>query len=387
MTTPVTEPTAAPPQPPPPTALLPWSATELAIGVECFARFEPNPVRPDVYPFRTQALDDRPTGKLVVCRAPDLPVNQAVRVRVVRVTHPDRSDRGRVEVEPVETPLDDGVWMPDALRRQLPAALAMGSNVLFIGPQGCGKTTIVRTVARSLRYGYVYFNCAAVTDPDDFLAVIQLRAHDGGTSTIWRSTPLLDAIRDAQARPEQRVLVFLDELNRCPEHARNVLMPALDNTRVLHDPTTNRALRVPPNVHFVAAVNVGRAFSGTFGIDAAQLDRFVPLVLSWPPRDAEERIVRRNVPNADPNLVRRVVGIAHALREDGELQAPISVRATEQALALLGHAAYKDIPPEESLPEVLATTFCNRLPGTTTDPDSDAGRAMNLIRKHCRRST
>ena len=40
-----------------------------------------------------------------------------------------------------------------------------------------------------------------------------------------------------------------------------------------------------------AAVNRGREFSGTFGIDAAQLDRFAPLQMTYPPIEEEVKIL------------------------------------------------------------------------------------------------
>ena len=52
-------------------------------------------------------------------------------------------------------------------------------------------------------------------------------------------------------------------------------MPALDATRRVFNPIDNRFLTIPDNVQFIAAVNRGSEFSGTFGIDAAQLDRIL----------------------------------------------------------------------------------------------------------------
>ena len=96
------------------------------------------------------------------------------------------------------------------------------------------------------------------------------------------------ALEQAVERPEQRFLVFLDELNRCQETARNGLMPALDSTRRVFHPIENRFVPIPDNVQFIAAVNRGRAFSGTFGIDVAQLDRFAPLQMDYlPPKEQQ----------------------------------------------------------------------------------------------------
>jgi hypothetical protein len=45
------------------------------------------------------------------------------------------------------------------------------------------------------------------------------------------------------------------------------------SSRSIFHPIDNRFLVIRDNVHFIAAVNRGRSFSGTFGIDAAQMDR------------------------------------------------------------------------------------------------------------------
>ena len=47
--------------------------------------------------------------------------------------------------------------------------------------------------------------------------------------------------------------MFLDELNRCQESARNALMPALDTTRKVFHPIDNRFVPIPDNVQFIAA--------------------------------------------------------------------------------------------------------------------------------------
>src|SRR4029078_7113984 len=103
---------------------------------------------------------------------------------------------------------------------------------------------------------------------------------------------VLTALEEATSNAARRYLVFLDELNRCPETARNALMPALDATRRVFHPIENRFLAIPDNVQFIAAVNRGREFSGTFGIDAAQLDRFAPVQMTDPPPPAENKMLQ-----------------------------------------------------------------------------------------------
>src|SRR5690606_12669182 len=148
---------------------------------------------------------------------------------------------------------------------------------------------------------------------------------------------LLEALEEARVRPEERYLVFLDELNRCAEGARNALMPALDSTRRVYHPIENRFMSIPDNVQFVAAVNRGSEFSGTFGIDAAQLDRFAPLQMDYPPPNEEVKILRARHPELGREIIERIVGIADEVRRSPDLGQSLSVRATEEACIYLKH--------------------------------------------------
>src|SRR5262249_12867682 len=152
----------------------------------------------------------------------------------------------------------------------------------------------------------------AVLEATDFMATLQVRASSTGQPvTDFLKTEVLVALEEASQHPERTYLVFLDELNRCPESARNALMPALDSTRRIFHPIENRFLEIPRNVQFIAAVNRGSAFTGTFGIDAAQLDRFAPLQMGYPPVDEEVKILRPRHAELTDKIIRLVVEVAH----------------------------------------------------------------------------
>jgi MoxR-like ATPase len=225
----------------------------------------------------------------------------------------------------------------------------------------------------------VFFNCGAVVEATDFFATIQVRASESGAPvTDFVKTDILLALEAAGDDREQRYLVFLDELNRCQESARNALMPALDSTRKVFHPIDNRFMEIPDNVQFIAAVNRGSAFTATFDIDAAQLDRFAPLQMDYLPPAEEVELLQRRHPELTKGLVEDIVAIADAVRKSQDLTAGLSVRATEEVCIYLQHPLMSG-DATEMLPEVLKSSFCGRFSGRWDDVGSDAGGVWAIV--------
>ena len=224
---------------------------------------------------------------------------------------------------------------------------------------------------------------ARVVEATDFFATIQVTASESGAPvTDFVKTDILVSLEEAIDNPEKRYLVFLDELNRCQETARNALMPALDSTRRIFHPIENRFIQIPDNVQFIAAVNRGRQFSGTFGIDAAQLDRFAPLQMDYLPPAEEIALLEGRHPEVPRKAIEDLVSVADAIRQSPDLIAGLSVRATEEACIYLKHPLFSG--NRDKLPEVLKSSFCGRFSGRWDDVGTDAGAAWSLAQKTLR---
>lgn len=353
---------------------------ELRIGQIREARFCPNPVESSPYALRATHLDGMRAPKVVLTSDPRIQPDVPVMVRVVEITRPRTADHGAIVVE-YERPAAfriEGVWVDPMVARKLQVLLESGLNILLDGPQGCGKTTLARAVAETLGMRFVFFNCGAVIDAGDFFATIQVRASESGAPvTAFVETEVLEALEQAEACPEERFLVFLDELNRCPEAARNALMPALDATRRVFHPVRNTFVPIPDNVQFVAAVNRGREFSATFGIDAAQLDRFAPLQMTYMPPEEEVKLLRRRHPTLERALVEKIVRLASLVRASESVSRGLSVRATEEACIYLEHPLMQPTPV--LVREVLKSSFCGRFEGRWDDVTSEAGAVWAIV--------
>jgi len=360
-----------------------WNIEELTVGAVMEATFLVNPQGESGFRFRATHLDGRRAPKVVLADDPRIQPGRPVLVKITSIKKPDRDDRGAIEVEFVR--LADfkleGVYLDPVVSRKLQVLLESGLNILLDGPQGCGKTLLATTIAKHLGFEFVFFNCGAVVEASDFLATIHVRASESGSPvTAFVKTVILSALEEALEKPDRRYLVFLDEFNRCPESARNALMPALDSTRRLYHPIRSAFIDIPDNVQFIAAVNRGSQFSGTFGIDAAQLDRFAPLQVTYPPDEEEVKLLVARHPELPKGIVEDVVRAANAVRRSPELRASLSVRATDEACVYLKHPLF-EAEQRKMLPEVLKSSFSGRFSGHWDDPGTDAGAAWLVVEK------
>ncbi len=358
-----------------------WKSADLQPGAVMEATFLVNPKQESGYRFRATHLDGKRAPKVVLCDDARIRPGVPCRVRIKAIHKPQHEAFGSIEVEFVELLRFriEGVYLDPVVAKKLQILLESGLNILLDGPQGCGKTVLARSIASSLGMEFVFFNCGAIVEATDFLATIQVRASATGQPvTDFVKTEVLLALEEAANHPERRYLLFLDEFNRCQESARNALMPALDATRRIFNPVENRFFDIPDNVQFIAAVNRGSEFSGTFGIDAAQLDRFAPVQMDYLPPEEEIKLLEGRHPEMSHGLIRLVVEIADRLRKTPELGAGLSVRATEEACVYLKHPILDKVQ-HQMLPEILKSSFCGRFSGRWNDVSTDAGAAWAVI--------
>lgn len=358
-----------------------WKIDEIRPGAVHETVFTVNPVGDSPYGFRATHLDGRRAPKVILSDDPRVRPGARIQVRILKILKPERSDRGRIEVEVLGVgELDlEGIYLDPIVSKKLQVLLSSGLNILLDGPQGSGKTVMAKAIAETLGMDFVFFNCSAVLEATDFLATLQVRASDSGAPvTDFIPTDLRRALLEAGDQPRRRYLVFLDELNRCPEPARNALMPALDSVRRIFDPVTNAFIDIPDNVQFVAAVNRGRAFSATFGIDAAQLDRFAPLQVDYLPAAEEVKLLQRRYPEVSKGRLDLVVQLANDVRASPELAAGLSVRATQEVCVYLSHPLLEK-SDDVMLGEILKSSFCGRFSGTWDDVTTDAGIVWKLV--------
>jgi gas vesicle protein GvpN len=208
-------------------------------------------------------------------------------------------------------------------------ALKRNKHVLLEGPVGVGKTTVALAVAKFL--GRPIFR----VDGDERYTEHKLVG--------WFDPPLVLAkgyIQDAfipgplmQSMLSGGVL-FINELNRMPEGTQNVLLPAMDERKIVIPKIG--VVEARPSFVVVATQNP-EEFVGTSRLSEALKDRFIRIGLDYQSETEEEAIVVKETGCRNIELVKLGVRIIRKTREYPDIKRGSSIRGAIDFVDLLQH--------------------------------------------------
>src|SRR5690349_23252585 len=159
--------------------------------------------------------------------------------------------------------------------------LIAAGHVLLEGVPGLGKTTLLRTLARTLQLKYSRIQFTPDLMPADIVGSMIIETDDrGGKGLRFQQGPIFAN------------LVLADEINRATPKTQSALLEAMQERTVTSGTTTHELDRP----FLVMATQNPIEMEGTYPLPEAQLDRFLMKILVTYPNRAElNRIVERTI--------------------------------------------------------------------------------------------
>jgi MoxR-like ATPase len=172
------------------------------------------------------------------------------------------------------------VGQDDVVEGVLICLLASG-HVLLEGVPGLGKTTLLRTLSRTLQLKYSRIQFTPDLMPADIVGSMVIETDDrGGKGLRFQPGPIFAH------------LVLADEINRATPKTQSALLEAMQE-RTVTSGTITHELEKP---FLVMATQNPIEMEGTYPLPEAQLDRFLMKILvTYPNREELSRIVERTI--------------------------------------------------------------------------------------------
>jgi MoxR-like ATPase len=172
------------------------------------------------------------------------------------------------------------VGQDDVVEGVLICMLSSG-HVLLEGVPGLGKTTLLRTLARTLQLKYSRIQFTPDLMPADIVGSMIIETDERGAKALR-----------FQPGPIFANLVLADEINRATPKTQSALLEAMQERTVTNGTVTHELERP----FLVMATQNPIEMEGTYPLPEAQLDRFLMKILvTYPSRDELNRIVERTI--------------------------------------------------------------------------------------------
>lgn len=182
-------------------------------------------------------------------------------------------------------------------------------KLLISGPQGTGKTEIIRQLAARRDYNFFSMSCGMVESPNEWFG---FRTVEEG-EIVYKISGFIEACETP------RTVILLDEFNRLHSSLQNGLYNILDDTGAAWVDLIKRNVRVASNVLFIATANIGMTHTGTFQIDSAMEDRFsFHMKMHYLPEEDEIRVLMQKT-TLRKNYAERLVKVAAKIRDDARI--------------------------------------------------------------------
>ncbi len=203
------------------------------------------------------------------------------------------------------------VGQDEVMRQLLAAWMVVDSddvpmNPRLLGKPGVGKTTLAYAAGKRLGADVYILQATVDTRPEDLL-VTPVIEREGQLRYV--ASPLVTAmIRGGVA--------ILDEGNRMSEKSWASLAPLLDTRRYVESIVAGIKIKADPKFRLVATMNDD---ASTFDLPEYIHSRLQPqIVLDFPERDEELRILEENLPFAEDSILQYVTDflqLAHGADE------------------------------------------------------------------------
>lgn len=200
-------------------------------------------------------------------------------------------------------------------------------NILIEGQVGVGKTTLARTLAQFFDQNFYRidgderFTEAKLVGYFDPPLVLKV----GYNSESFFKGPLTSAMKNGG-------ILFINELNRLPERAQNVLLSSLDEG-ILEIPKLG-LIQAEDGFTVIATINPSEHV-GVGLLGEAIKDRFVWIQLDYQSFEEEIEITKLRTECEDKKLMENAVKIVRLTRDSIQLRRGASVRAAIDMVSIL----------------------------------------------------
>ena len=201
-------------------------------------------------------------------------------------------------------------------------------NVLIVGKQGCGKSSLVRQFSARYKRPLATFQMGLLSEPGQLFGEQRLR----GGETYFQEFLFPKAITT------DGCVIHLEEINR-PEHpkALNELYSVLSEDRSIWVDELGQ-VNTANGLVFFGTLNEGPEFSGVDQLDAALRDRFYTIHLEYLPNIVEQKILTLKASVTEEQAA-QIVSVVGGLRSNPQDPMTISTRHSLMVAELVSTGA------------------------------------------------